>query len=143
MLAFVAASYASVWRNRPIAFREAWVNSRTRIALEKALAAQLTRLPPETTILMYLGDHVGAVQQAGIPLKRVIYEGNHRSWKQPIDPEGLWERALADPEKYADFVIATEGDAVAEGVNRQYLSSLTVIHVPGQRPVTIYKVSNR
>ena len=63
---------------------------------------------------MYLGNHVGALQQAGIPLRRVINEGNHRTWKQPVDQDGLWERALANPAKYADFVIAFEGDAVSD-----------------------------
>ena len=42
---------------------------------------------------MYLGNHVGALQQAGIPLRRVINEGNHRTWKQPADQDGLWERS--------------------------------------------------
>ena len=61
---------------------------------------------------MYLGEHVGALEQAGIPLRRTINEGNHRVWKRPFDPEGLWERALADPAAYADYVIGFEGDPV-------------------------------
>src|SRR5256712_12998107 len=40
ILAVVLASYASIWRN-PICFREALVNSRTRLALERELAAYL------------------------------------------------------------------------------------------------------
>ena len=137
-LAFVAASYASIWRD-PACFREAWVNSRTRVALERELADFVKALPTDSTILMYLGNHVGALQEAGIPLRRVINEGNHRTWKQPVDSEGLWERALANPSRYADFVIAFEGDAVSTGVQRQGLSPLAVIHVSGQPKATIYQ----
>src|SRR5437762_4941508 len=89
VLIFVAGSYWSVWRAQPVCYREAWINSRSRIALETELAARLKILPANSTVLMYLGDHVGAVQQAGIPLRRVINEGNHRTWRQPADPEGL------------------------------------------------------
>jgi len=137
-LVFVAGSYMSIWRD-PACFREAWINSRTRIALEGEVAAYLKRLPPDSRLLMYLGDHVGALQQAGIPLRRVIYEGNHRTWKQPSDPQGLWEQALAKPEQYVDFVIAFDGDAVSAGVQRQGLSPIAVIHVSSQPQATIYR----
>ena len=135
-----AGSYAAVWWRQPIAFREAWTNSRTRIALERQLATDLDLLPRDSTILMYLGDHGGALQRAGIPLRRVIYEGNHRTWVQPRDPDGLWERALADPAKFADYVVAAQGDAVSLTANRQDLSALVVLHVMGQPPVTIFAV---
>ena len=59
----------------------------------------------------------------GVPLRRVINEGNHRTWKQPVDQDGLWERALADPSKYANFVIAFEGDAVSNQVQEGRLDS--------------------
>lgn len=138
VLILLAASYASVWRAQPICFREAWINSRTRIALETELAANLKKLPHNSTLLMYLGDHVGALQQAGIPLRRVINEGNHRTWKRPSDPEGQWERALANPAQSADFVITLEGDPVALGVQKQGLSSIVVIRTAGQPAATIY-----
>lgn len=137
VLVFVGASYAMVWRAQPVCFREAWVNSRTRMALERELAKDLNTLPPDSTFLMYLGDHSGALQQAGIPLQRVIYEGNHRTWKQPSDPDGLWERALAEPERHADYVVATQGDAVDTGVNKRGLKPLIVIRVEGQAQVVI------
>ena len=76
--------------------------------METELANQLRTLPAQSSILMYLGDHGGALQRAGIPLRKVIYEGNHRTWKQPNDPEGLWEQALANPRKYVDFVVAMD-----------------------------------
>jgi hypothetical protein len=132
------ASYASVWRAQPVCFREAWVNSRTRIALENELAANLEQLPKGSSLLMYLGDHVGALQRAGIPLRQTINEGNHRPWKEPSDPEGLWEHALADPARYVDFVVALDRDPVARGVAKQDLHSLVVIRTSGQPTATIY-----
>jgi hypothetical protein len=137
-LIFVIASYASIW-SAPVCFREALVNSRGRIALERELADFLKVLPPDSTLLMYLGSHVGAVQQAGVPLRRVINEGNHRTWKQPVDQDGLWERALANPSKYADFVVAFDGDAVSNGVRKDELVPLAVIHSSNEPKATIYR----
>jgi len=138
MFAVVAASYAFVWRAQPICYREAWVNSRTRIAFETGLASTLVKLPHDSILLMYLGDHVGALQEAGIPLRQVINEGNHRPWKKSSDPQGLWERALANPEQYVDYVVAINGDPVTTQVNMQDLTSMVVIHAVGQPAATIY-----
>jgi len=134
-----AASYATALYKQPISFAEGWVNSRTRIALETELANQLSTLPVRSSILMYLGDHGGALQRAGIPLRKVIYEGNHRTWMQPNDPDGLWEQALVNPRQYADFVVAMDHDAVDSGVNKTGLRPLTIIHVSGQPQATIYQ----
>ena len=139
LLAFVSTSYASIWRATPISLQEAQINMRTRNQLEAQLAIWLEKLPPDSTLLMYLGDHVGAVQKAGIPLKQVINEGNHRTWKQPPDPQGLWEHALADPSRYADFVVASEGDAVWQAVQGRHLPELVEIHVTGQARVILYR----
>jgi hypothetical protein len=137
-LILLAASYASVWRAQPVCFREALVNSRTRIALETELASTLKKLPHGSALLMYLGDHVGALQQAGVPLRQTINEGNHRPWKTPADSEGLWERALANPAQYVDFVVALDGDPVAAGAQKHDLSSIVVIRTAGQPSATIY-----
>jgi hypothetical protein len=134
----VVASYASVWRAQPISFREAWVNSRSRIALEKALAANLRKLPPQATLLMYLGDHPGVLERAGIRLSRVIQEGNHRTWKRPSDPDGLWERALENPAALADFAIAIGDDPVARSARQHALPALVIVEATGQPPATIY-----
>jgi len=139
----VVGSYWSVWRAQPVCYREALVNSRSRIALESELAARLKTFPANSTLLMYLGDHVGALQQAGIPLRRVINEGNHRTWRQPADPEGLWERALSSPGQHADFVIATEGDPVSTSVKTKDLIQIAQIHVPGQATTTIYRTNSQ
>jgi len=139
LAAVVIAGYASVWRWEPICYREAAINMRGRVALERQLANWLRDLPPNATLLMYLGEHPGAVQQAGIPLKRVINEGNHRVWKQPVDPDGLWERALVDPSKFADYVVAFEGDTVWQVVQARHLPELVEISVTGQRRAILYR----
>jgi hypothetical protein len=138
-LALGCASYVQVWRKDPVSFEEAAVNSRSRIALENAVAARLELLPADSTFLMYLGDHVGALQQAGISLSRVINEGNHRPWKGPSDPKGLWERALKDPAAYANYVVAFDSDPVASSVNMGELASLVIVRVTGQSQATIYR----
>jgi hypothetical protein len=63
---------------------------------------------------------------------------NHRPWKRPSDPEGLWERALADPSRYVDFVIAFDGDAVDQAANLSNLTVLAEMHATGQPRARIY-----
>jgi hypothetical protein len=88
---------------------------------------------------MYVGDHVGALERAGVPLKRTINEGNHRVWKQPSDQDGLWERALANPAQYAEYVLAFEGDPVWQAVQGMHLRELIELHVTGQARAVLYK----
>jgi hypothetical protein len=135
----VLASYASIWRTAPVSLEEAQVNMGARKQLEAQLASWLRKLPADSTLLMYLGDHVGSVEQAGIPLRRVINEGNHRTWKQPADSDGLWERALADPAHYADYVVAFEGDSVWKAVQARHLEALVEIHATGQARAILYR----
>jgi hypothetical protein len=139
LFALVAASYASIWRAGPVSLVEAQVNMRSRNQLEAQLATWLEKLPRDSTLLMYLGDHVGALQQAGIPLNHVINEGNHRTWRQPADPDGLWERALANPAQYADYVVAFEGDSVWQAAQAQHLQALVEIHTTGQARAVLYR----
>lgn len=138
-LVLAAVSYASIWHAGPVCLREAQINMRTRTQLEIELARWFEKLPPDSTILMYLGDHVGALERAGIPLNHTINEGNHRVWKQPTDPDGLWERALANPLRYADYVIAFEGDPVWQAVHEAHLHELVEIHVTGQARAILYR----
>jgi len=139
VFAVLVVSYASIWRAGPVCLIEAEINMRSRNQLEAQLAVWLGKLPQSATLLVYLGDHVGAVEQAGIPLKQVINEGNHRVWKQPVDPDGLWERALANPAQYADFVVAFEGDPVWQAVHQRQLAELVEIHVTGQARAIVYR----
>lgn len=129
-----AASYLSIYAETPITLKEAQVNARTRQVLENALTQFLVNVPPSSTLLMYQGEHVGALQQAGIPLHRVISEVNHPDW----------EWALLDPAKNADFVIAFKGDPVwlAAQQHDNGLTELKTISVPEQAKCAIY-ISNR
>jgi len=58
---------------------------------------------------------------------------------QPSDPEGLWERALAAPTSYADYVLAFEGDSVWQAVQVQHLKELVEIRVTGQPRAILYR----
>jgi hypothetical protein len=138
-LVLVFATYAHALKTGVVSYQEAVVNARTRVALEKQLASIFETMPPNSTFLMYLGDHPGAFQRAGIPLSRVINEGNHRPWKRPTDPDGLWEKALAHPASYVDYVIALDSDDIARSVNKEEIDAMLVLHVTGQPPATIYK----
>src|SRR5208282_275626 len=133
------SSYAAIWRADPICYREAAVNMRGRVQLDQEVASWIKLLPPDSTLLMYLGEHVGALEQDGVPLKRVINEGNHRVWKQPRDPEGLWERALADPAAYADYAVGFEGDPVWTAARDHHLTALVELHTTGQPPAVIFQ----
>jgi hypothetical protein len=135
----VAASYSAIWRADPICYREASINAKGRVTLDRQLGEWIKSLPANSTLLMYLGQHVGALEQAGIPLRRTINEGNHRVWKQPVDPEGLWERSLADPASYADYVIGFEGDPVWASARDHHLPALVEIHTSGQPPAAIFQ----
>jgi hypothetical protein len=137
--ALLALTYIAVWRAAPICYREAWINSRSRLDLESQLAAQLTQLPSDSRFLMFLGSHVGALQQASIPLRRAVSEGNHRVWVQPSDPDGLWERALANPSQDVDYVIAIDGDPVADALRATSLPVVSRITVEGQPTATLYR----
>ncbi len=131
--------YAAIWRADPICYREASINSRGRASLDMQIANWVKRLPSDSTLLMYLGEHVGALEQAAIPLRRVINEGNHRMWRQPADPEGLWERALADPAKYADYAVGFDGDPVWKAAKDAGLIALVEIHTTGQPRAAIFQ----
>ena len=139
ILVLVVASYGMIWRADPICYREAAINMRGRVALDGQLAGWIKSLPPDSTLLMYLGEHVGALEQAGVPLRRVINEGNHRVWKQPVDAEGLWERALADPATYADYLVGFDGDPVWTAAENHRLTALVEIHTTGQPPAAIFQ----
>ena len=86
----------------PIVWREAATNARTRVAFEAALADALSRFPERDRILMYTGDHIGALQGAGILLRRVVNEANYYAWQEGLhDPASL------------NIVVAMDGDPVS------------------------------
>jgi len=138
IFALMIVSYASLWKAEPPCLREAQRNWKIGHPMNSAVQQVVERLPPNSRYLMDIGEHVGIMQQAGIPLRQVVNNQNHRLWKRPSDPDGLWERALADPPRYVDFVIAFDGDLVDQGVNRANLTLLTEIHATGQPHARIY-----
>jgi hypothetical protein len=138
ILALVVGSYVSVWKAEPQCLAEARRNWVIRNPLNSAVQRVLARLPKKSRFLMDISEHVGIMEQAGIPLRQVVNNENHRVWKRPSDPEGLWERALADPPRYVDFVIAFDGDAVDQGANPTNLTELIEIHATGQPRARIY-----
>jgi hypothetical protein len=112
----------------------------TRVAFEAKLAAELKKLPPNVILLMYCGNHPGALQQAGVPLRRVIHEGS----RTIADGEyGEWERALETPGAYADYLVAIAGDPVGMSAarNASRLQPVAVIESPGQARAVLYKTN--
>jgi hypothetical protein len=138
MFALLVGSYASVWKASPLCLQEARKQWKIRSPLNSAVQGVVAVLPRNSRFLMDLGEHVGVMEQAGIPLRQVVNSEDHRPWKRPSDPEGLWERALADPPRYVDFVIAFDGDAVDQGASRTNLKELMEIHATGQPHARIY-----
>ena len=68
---------------RPIPARSRSQHAKPGNQPEAQLAGWVQKVRSDATLLTVLGDHVGAVERAGIPLRDVINEGNHRVWKQP------------------------------------------------------------
>lgn len=131
LVLLTGASYISVWRETPICLREAIFNGGPRVLFEKQVAAELKKLPASATIMMDCGAHSGAVQEAGIPFRRVLRESN------PPD----WQIALSGPAQAADYVVAFEGDDVFLAVRLfpQGLQLITTLDTPGQPKVFIYR----
>ena len=115
----------------PLVLKEAMVNSTTRVAFEMALAEQLKSFPVGVPILMYNSDHVGALQQAAIPLKQTLNEEDYDSWIA----------ALNRPAASAAYVVAIAGDPVSKSVaeHPEHLTELTVLCTTGQPCARIYK----
>jgi hypothetical protein len=107
-LLLVLANSVVLLRAKPLVFQEAVVNARTRVAFETALAKVLSNLPEKGLILMRASDHVGALQQAAIPLRRTVNEGDYL----------IWQHALEDPAQSVAVVVAVDGDDVAQAVQR-------------------------
>jgi hypothetical protein len=128
---FVSVSYYGLWRATPICLREARVNAADRIAIETKLAAELSQLPPDSTILMYMGEHGGALQRIGMPLNRTINECHKR----------YWGSALLNPALMADYVVATDGDPLSHAVREHPdgLSKVAEVTAPRQSSIAIYR----
>lgn len=142
MVALTVTSYAFVLKADPLCWVEAARNWDMRRAMDTSVGRVLSELPPNSIILMDLSEHVGALERIGFPLRRVVNSENHRVWKRPNDPDGLWEKSLADPGRYVQYVITFDGDAVDEKVNKANLKLLTVLHAMGRPPARVYAAVN-
>jgi Dolichyl-phosphate-mannose-protein mannosyltransferase len=131
VLSLIAVNAVFMMYNVPLVLKEAKANSTTRIAFETALARELKSYPQGVPILMYNSDHVGALQQAGIPLRQTLNEGDYDSWKA----------ALARPAESAAYVVAIAGDQVSEAVAKHPdgLTELTVLCTTGQPCARTYR----
>jgi len=129
-LLLVVANSVALLRARPLVFQEAVVNSRSRLAFESALANALLNIPGNGLILMRVSSDVGAIQQAAIPLRRIVNEGDYLTW----------QRALEAPARSVSTVVAFDGDVVSQAIQRhpEGLQMSNVICSTGQPCARIY-----
>jgi hypothetical protein len=115
----------------PLVLKEALVNASTRIPFERNLALVLEDLPPGVPILMAESDHIGALQDAGIPLRQTVNESDYDGWNA----------ALAAPADHAAYVVALAGDAVSKAVaeHPEGLQELSILCTTGQPCARIYQ----
>jgi hypothetical protein len=131
VLLLVLANSVAMIFSTPLVLKEGIVNATTRVPFESAIARQLESYPVGVPILMFNSDHIGVLQQSGIPLKQTVNEGDRDSW----------EAALAAPAEKALYVVAIAGDPVAKAVaeHPEGLTELTVLCTTGQPCARIYK----
>jgi hypothetical protein len=120
--------------DRPPVLIEALMTSSARMGFEQGIAEALEPLPAGAPILMYNSDFVGALQQAGIPLKQTINE---------LDGDE-WQAALAEPAAKAAFVVAITGDPVEKAVQAhpeglEELSITCTSGLPNQPCARLYR----
>jgi hypothetical protein len=115
----------------PLVLKEAIVNSSTRVPFERNLALILEGLPSGAPILMAESDHIGALQDAGIPLRQTINESDYDSWHS----------ALQSPAEHAAYVVAMAGDPVSKAVDKHPdgLQELTILCSTGQPCARVYQ----
>ena len=114
----------------PLVYEEGVVNSTTRIPFELAIAKEMMRYGTHQVIMFNTNDHIGAVQMAGIPLKTLV---------SPLDSQSF-DRAKVQPAKYANLIIAIDGDPVAKAVeaNKDGLEEQEVVCNSGQGCARFY-----
>jgi len=117
----------------PLVFEEGMVNASTRIPFEMTLAKNFILMGKGSTIMFNTNDHIGAVQDAGIPLRRIV---------SPLDSVGF-DKAVQAPAKYAKLIVAIDGDPVAKAVaaHPDGLTLLEVICNSGQGCARFYESS--
>lgn len=131
MILLVALNAIWMMYKTPLVLKEGVVNSITRVAFERSIAREIQSFTAGVPFLMYNSDHIGAIQDAGIPLQQTLNEGDWDSW----------HAALENPAKQAAYVIAIAGDPVSKAVaeHPENLTELTVLCTTGQACARIYK----
>ena len=131
MLGAAALNSVAMMYFVPLVLKEGVVNAATRMPFETSIARQLESFPQGVPILMHNSDHIGAIQQSGIPLKQTLNESDYDSWKAALDA----------PAAKADYVVAIAGDPVDDAVKAhpENLTELTVLCTTGQPCARIYK----
>ena len=127
----VTFSYVRAWHDVPICLRETRVNGQARLEVDRRMAAVLKSLPQGSTVLAYTGTHSGAFELADFPFRRTINEGNYV----------IWDSSLQHPAAAADYLIASDGDAVADAVAKHPvgLAQIAGVDVAGQPHTVIYE----
>lgn len=115
----------------PVVLQEGIVNAQTRVPFEHSVASVLQTIPEDQPVLMSTTAHVGAVQTAARPLRAMVSESDEQAWR----------KALNDPAHQAAYVIAMEGDPVAEAVAKHPdgLAETEVIRSTGQPITRVYQ----
>jgi hypothetical protein len=131
VLLLIALNAVGMMYRTPLVLKEAINNSTTRVGFETALARQLLVFPKGSVILMYNSDHVGALQDAGIPLRQTINGGDYDSF----------HAALAAPAEHAAYVVAIAGDpvSIAVAAHPEGLTELTILCTTGQPCARLYR----
>jgi len=127
----VTVAYVKTWMAGPACLREGEINSAGRIALHKEIATALKQLPPDSTFVVSLTEHVGVFERAQIPLRRTWNEGSHRNG----------EKEFSFPLTRGDYVLAFDGDQVAQMVAQhpETVQAIAVFHVAGEKRCVLYK----
>jgi hypothetical protein len=131
LFVLVGATYMYAWVDGPACLREGEINSAGRIALHKEIAATLKQLPSDSTFVVSLTEHVGVFERAQIALRRTWNESSHRKD----------EKEFSFPLTRADYVLAFDGDQVAEMVAQhpESVQAIAIFHVAGEKRCVLYK----
>jgi hypothetical protein len=127
----IVVTYVNAWMSGPACLREGEINSAGRIALHKEIAAKLQQLPPDSTFVVSLTEHVGVFERAQIPLRRTWNESSHRKD----------EKEFSFPLTRGDYVLAFDGDHVSQMVSEdpESVQAIAIFHVAGEKRCVLYK----
>jgi len=131
-LPWLSGPRAEAW----ICWKESQVNSEARRAWTAAAAAYLKQHYRGGGILTSFGDLTAVFQQAGIPLRETLHEGNSVAWLAAVTHPRFFLRT--------EWVVAISGDAAATGVVRSWRNGprydcVRMVIVKGAPPVEIYR----